>query len=599
MRFFKSTADFYYTEDDCSLKIVDEEEVKMDFSKRKNAISLCINESGGFFVLLDIEKGSYLNIEKSNDIPWFGLKNTYRIQSISELSEINTSIVGFVKDDDGKFVADIIENKKGDYIIANKALLFIEITPKVSKVNFNTLKEKFIRDVEEKSIIEKVTFKLYKSDGYSDEVEVDSSDISIEILNYDYNDIEKSFFLDLWQHPCSWARKYDLEYFTDEHFNVIEKYLKNMANLGQKVIDLVVSDFPWAGQKCYEVEENRSRLYEYNIVGVKRVEGNLILDFSKMDRYIDMCIDLGIDEEINLFGMIGLWDRVDFGSPVVDYNDPIRVRVYDEDRNIYTYLKHREEIGEYFKKIIDHLEGRNLLKITKIIGDEPSSVEVFTEYANFLNRACGRNLEYKYALHSSDFFDNYDGSLDSFSVNTLQLADFCDGENYVDKLEKNSNNMTWYACWFPNSFNTFIRSPLIESRYIGLFTYVWRLKGMLRWAYALFTESDDIRYKGDRWPAGDMYLAYGDKNIGVRHSLREINIKFSIQDYNIFRHIENRISGKSGFFEENLYKTLRKKLNIDFMIKRDKEDICISKYPDIFYYDEVKSCILKKFLEEI
>lgn len=630
MKFFNSIVDFFYTDSEYKLKVkknyTSNESLNIDLELAKNSkdaegfskgmekstdksleyifdekalnnesgeiispVEIIKNEDFGFFAVLDIGSGSYLNLGRTNDIPWFGLKNTYRLDYSAKGKydvDIKSYIVGFVKDDDGIFKADILENRKNIEIKTDKALVYFEISVLGEKNTPGDDDKEYNPEFNKDGII----INLYKSEGYHDEVLVDSGKLDISVIDFDYSMVEKSFFLDLWQHPSSWARANNLEYFSDEHFKVIEKYLSGMAKLGQNVIDLVISDFPWAGQKCYSVYENPSRLYEYNIVGVSRREGKLAVDFSNMDRYIDLCMSLGIDEEINLFGMIGLWDRVDFGSPLDDYDDPVRIRVYDEDKGIFTYIRNKSELGEYFKLVIDHLDDKGLLDITKVIGDEPSSVEIFSRYSRFIDESCGRNLSYKYALHSSPFFDEYEGSLSSFSVNTLQLGDFCDGENYVEKLEKNSYDMAWYACWFPEKFNTFIKSPLIESRYIGLYTYVWKMKGMLRWAYGLFVEDEhDVRYKPERWPAGDMYFVYPDKNGGFRHSLREMNMKYSIQDFNIFRGL-----GKEN---TNFYNELRSLLDIDMKIKTSDGNIVLSDYPNIDKYIEVRNLVVKQCIK--
>jgi len=161
----------------------------------------------------------------------------------------------------------------------------------------------------------------------------------------------------------------------------VEQILEEMKKLGQKVINLVVSDFPWAGQKCFDVKENASRLYEYNIIKVSRKNGNLILDFSHLDRYVELCYKLGIDEEINLFGLIGNWHGYDFGSPLEDYPDPIRISIYDEDTKINDYIRNKSELSEYIRLLFQHLNNKGYLSITKIIGDEPSSVEVFKKFS--------------------------------------------------------------------------------------------------------------------------------------------------------------------------------------------------------------------------
>ena len=83
-----------------------------------------------------------------------------------------------------------------------------------------------------------------------------------------------------------------------------------------------MTDYPLASQRCYGVEDNLSNLFEFNIVKVsKNKEGKIVCDFSAFDRYIEIFMKHRIDEEINLFGMLGNWDACSFGNPIQDYKD--------------------------------------------------------------------------------------------------------------------------------------------------------------------------------------------------------------------------------------------------------------------------------------
>ena len=92
---------------------------------------------------------------------------------------------------------------------------------------------------------------------------------------------------------------YDVEYYSDEHFRIIENFMKPLADAGQKVCDLIVSDYSWAGQECFKIYDNQSSLYEYNLIKPYIKNGKLKLDFSALDRFIEICQNLGMCEEIN------------------------------------------------------------------------------------------------------------------------------------------------------------------------------------------------------------------------------------------------------------------------------------------------------------
>ena len=566
MKFYNSTHNFYRDDEKHNL-------YKFNSNTEFEKIEVAKNEEFGFFVTIDLPCESCLNINKDLDLPWWGLSKRYRLEVNSQLTSVYPSLVDYVKDDDGTEIADIILAEQSKVYPQGEVPVFIQgVVPE---------------DFKGKSV--SINIKLYKNNGYEKEKLIEEKNVNIDVIDYCLKN--NDFYLDLWQHPCSWARVYNLKYFSEEHFTVIENYLKAMSKLGQKVIDLIVSDFPWAGQKCFDVEKNASRLYEYNIIKVYRKNNELELDFTYLDRYVDICFKLGINEEINLFGLIGNWHGFDFGSPLTDYSDPIRISVYDEDKGINDYIRTKEELAVYIKLLFRHFKEKGYLPITKIIGDEPNPIKKFEEYSSFLNSCTEEKLQYKYAILHPEFFEEYEGDFESFSVITLVLSDFYkDGNIIHKKYKENSSKMTWYACCMPDTFNTFIKSPLIEARLTGLYTYLFRMKGMLRWAYGIYVEDiySDISYKTEKWSAGDMFFAYPGKNMKPVHSLREKNMLYGIQDFNIFKQLEEKFGNLEG--------KLKEKLAIHEVIKRNGGDIDLGTYPAINEYRKVRNEIVKDSL---
>lgn len=570
MKIYNSTHNFFRGE---NLNSVDKLVMYNKYTEI-DSIELIKNEEFGFFVTFISDNKCYVNLENEYDLPWWGLDKRYRVKVESDL-DISPHLIGYVKDDDGIEKADIILNEKACEFPQGEVPIFIE--------------GRIPKDYDSEST--EIVVKLYSSTGYEVEKLVCEKSITVKVINFQLDmNIDGSFYLDLWQHPSSWARVYGVEYFSDKHFEIIERYIKELAKLGQKVIDLVVSDFPWAGQMCFCVEKNHSRLYEYNIVNIKRKNGKIVCDFENMDRYIKICMNYGIKDEINIFGIIGNWHKYDFGFPIKSYGDPIRLKVYDEDKGVYDFIREKEELRTYIKLLFDHLDELGVLGITKVIGDEPSSNNLFIKYSNFLENSSGRKLSFKYALHNESFFEDYRGDLESFSINTILLGSFKKDVKKYNKLIDNSHKMTWYSCCFPKDFNIFIKNPLIEARYMGVYTYLWKLKGMLRWSYGLYVEniSLDIRYKPEKWAAGDMFIVYPGKNGEIVHSLREKNMFYGIQDFNIFKKID-----KKGMY---ILKELKNKLSMIGDINEVDGRVILDEYINIEDYKKIRNDMIKETL---
>ncbi len=539
-------------------------------SEKIEKLQVIKNEEFGFFVSFDIPEKTYVCLGRHEDLPWWGLQNRCRFETLIHTSSqsliLENKLCAYVRDDDGTLYADMLSNEPALYYEPGRVPVYVG--------------GKVLAESEDRHI--DLEFRLYRNEGYQKEILIDTRSFSIQIMDFSLEKEDEIFFLDLWQHPCSWARAYGLEYFGEAHFALMEHYIAALAKLGQRVITLVVSDFPWAGQKCFAVKENASRLYEYNIVNVFRKSGKLQADFSAFDRYIELCMQYGIREEINLFGICGNWHGSDFSSPLTDYEDPIRIRLYDEDESCFDYIRSKEELQSYLSLLFAHLEEKGYMSISKIVGDEPSNAAHFRQFQHFLSQCHSKIPAFKYALHSKEFLEQYEGSPESFSLNSAFIGTYVQEGQMTGLLREHAKEMSWYPCCFPRTLNTFVSSPSIESRYLGLYTYLWQFKGMLRWAYALYTEEPmkDISYKKESWAAGDMFFVYPGKDMRPVSSIREKNMLFSIQDFNLFHKLEKR-----GLPVREI---LREKLNIRILAANRDKDLYLDPYTDYEIYKEIR-----------
>ena len=400
---------------DSSVKHIKGKEDLINIENRK--FEVLKEEHFAFQILLKADMPFFCSLEKNKDIHWKGLNEKIRID-ISEGGEMfNMSFLGYVKNDDGSLV--------GDPILKSKSL-FIEEGYQMIWVSGKIPKEFLEEDLN-------LEIRAYYKKGYEREKLIATENINIKVIDYVMKPIkEGDFYLDLWQHLSSWARAYDVEYFSDEHFQIIDNYIKELSDLGQRVINLIVSDYPWAGQRCYQFEENASNLYEFNIVKVsKDKNGNIKCDFSAFDRYIDLCIKHGITEEINIFGIIGNWDAFSFGNPIENYYDPIRISYYDEAEECFDYIRLKDEFINYLSIVFNHLVERGLWDKVKIISDEPNNPELFKESVKLIESAIqGYKVNFKCAIHDQHFFEKFGENIQGLSLNT------CEAINNIEKLHE-------------------------------------------------------------------------------------------------------------------------------------------------------------------
>ena len=494
-------------------------------------LSLFKNERFAFQLLIKADENFFCNIGKNLDISRKGLINTLRLSIKSKkgnIEDLSLNFLGHVKDDNGDLVCDPILREKAS-LVKKDDFISIWIEGKVSKK---------IKDKDD--LIE---INLNESKGYEKEklIEKINCKVNINDLNIE-SPKEGDFYLDIWQHLSNWARHYNVEYFSKEHFEIIENYIDELSTLGERVVTVVASDYSWAGQGCYKVDENPSNLFELNIINVyKNKEGKIYCDFSNLDKYINICFKYGIDKEIDIFGLIANWDGKDFKNPLKDYKDPIRISYFDEKGEVFNYIDNKKDLKEYLGLLFKHFEDKDLWEKVRIISDEPNNIELFKEWKEFISSCTNLKIKFKTAIHNQNFYKEFKNEISDISLNTCEVIKNINSLEILKlQTEKKKGVLTWYNCCFPEKLNTFIKSHLIESRLIPWFSYIIGATGFLRWAYALWPENieNDITYKKEVWAAGDMFFVYPGKDMKPVRSVRWENLRFGIQDYNLFLKLE-------------------------------------------------------------
>lgn len=346
---------------------------------------------------------------------------------------------------------------------------------------------------------------------------------------------EKSFFLDLWQHPCALARAYGVPLWSDRHFTLLEKMLRSLAPLGQKSVTLVVSEAPWRGQGCFRNRRYPTNLYEHSIVSVTREKGGLRLDFTAMQRYIDLCADCGIKQEIALYGLVNLWDLPGFDEapPCPSFPEPVYIRCFDAATGAYSYLSAEEEICAYIRALEEYFIRTGQIDRVRVAADEPADPARFARSLAVIRREAPA-FRFKAAINHAEFIEQFCEDFDAFAP-SLQSVCAC----YNPLLEYHETmpekEFLWYVCCSPRHPNTYLGSNLLEARFIGTYTDHLGLDGFLRWTYCCWPENiwQELRY-GD-WPAGDMNLVYPAADGGILFSLRWKALRRGIEDYECLR----------------------------------------------------------------
>jgi hypothetical protein len=435
--------------------------------------------------------------------------------------ETQIKLIGLIEDDDRGMKSDLLLDQSHIFVEKRKLQqVWIECS-----TSANTPPGEY-----------KGTIRLYTHTLFEDETPAGECEFTLQVKDVllpepkDYR-----FYLDLWQHNANIARKYDVPLWSDEHFALLDGYLHSLAQLGQKAVSCVVSEIPWSGQNSHR-DRNPSDLFEYSMVRVERNEAGFEYDFSALDRYIRLAERHGISSEIELFGLLNIWQDPDagYGAVVEGHPDGIRVRYLDRTTGRYRFVREREELDAYIGALEKHFAANGWIDRVRILADEPNDLQLFRSRLDALRKAAPR-FRYKVAINHTEFIrEKFEGMRDYVPLLSCIAAEY----GRLSELRSSiPGKLLYYVCCHPPQPNTFIGSPSLECRLIPWLAEKLGLDGFLRWNYTVWPDRplEAISYRSTSWRAGDMNFVYPGRTGKPMLSLRYKWLQRGIRDYELMQ----------------------------------------------------------------
>jgi len=309
---------------------------------------------------------------------------------------------------------------------------------------------------------------------------------------------EWSYHLDLWQHPSAVARAEGVELWSDAHYEAMRPVMQMLADAGQKVITATLNRDPWQYQ-CFDDYEPMIYWYLYD-------NNEWKYDYSRFDKWVEFMMSLGIDKQINCYGMLP------WGKCTLDYQDMRTEAKSNPNRKINTTPqedKYEKVWGPFLKDFAQHLKEKGWLHITNMAIDErkPEDMDVaaamIKKYAPELGFAMADN---------HDSYKRY-----------ANMRDVCVGQRHsvmapeeIAARRAKGDVSTFYVCCstlFPNAFTN---SQPYESELLSVYAVAHDYDGMLRWAYNSWPANPQYDSRFRYWASGDTYIVYP----GARSSVR-------------------------------------------------------------------------------
>lgn len=354
-------------------------------------------------------------------------------------------------------------------------------------------------------------------------------DIEVEIADVDLPDVHDwSFFLNVWMNPGAVAHRYGVEMWSDEHFRLLKPYIRDLAEHGQKTAVVPICYQPWGTQTPVPfpnavIWKKRGNKYEF--------------DFSTFDRYVELHEECGIDRAIHCYSI----------APAPGDSDKCKIVYIDcetgEDHSIDTAIGDAEYVkawSAFFTAFRDHLSAKCWLQKTYIAFDEKPAeimkklVAVINDIAPDFKTALAANSRSDVFTRLDDlslyiFYDE-NGVTETAPVerSAMGVAEMLDPHNACAM----KTITTFYVCCGPEFPNTFVFSPLVESRMLPFLGAQGGFDGFLRWSYNDWPEDPYNQPHWGQWPTGDLFLVYPGED-GPVSSLRWEQLREGIQDYEL------------------------------------------------------------------
>ena len=315
-----------------------------------------------------------------------------------------------------------------------------------------------------------------------------------------------AFHLDLWQNPYSVARYYNVEPFSQEHFDLMRPIMTRYAEAGGKVITTSIMHKPWNGQ-TYDP-------FESMVTWMKKADGTWWFDYTVFDKWVEFMMSCGVKKEINCYSMVP-W-RLSF-------------QYFDQASNQFKFFNGRPGDAAYeefwmrmLQSFAQHLKEKGWFNITHIAMDERPLKDMLATIKVVYKADPDFKLSLAGTYHKELLED-----LDDYCIT---LAEKFTPEE-IAKRRAEGKVTTYYTCCSEPRPNTFTFSPLAESEWLGWWASKINVDGYLRWALNSWVKDPLLDTRFISWAAGDCYLLYP----GGRTSARFERLIEGIQAYEKIR----------------------------------------------------------------
>lgn len=347
----------------------------------------------------------------------------------------------------------------------------------------------------------------------------------IEVLDFELP--KQTLYYTNWFHSDCLSSYYNADIFSEIHWNLIRNYVKTAADYGMNMILTPVFTPP------LDIAIGGERP-TVQLVNITIDDGKYIFKFDKLERWIKLCLELGI-EYFEISHFFTQWGSKNAPKIVAKDKNGNEKKIFGWDTKSDS-KEYVDFLNEFILNLLSFLQKLGVDKKCFFhVSDEPS-LEHLEDYKKAKNIIKPLLKDYIIidALSDIEFYKS--GALE----NPIPANDHID-----DFIKADVKNLWTYYCCVQcvNVSNRFFSMPSARNRILATQLFKYDIVGFLHWGYNFWYSQYSRRlidpfYTTDAdmgFPGGDSFVVYPGKNDEPIVSLRLKVFKQALDDLRAFQ----------------------------------------------------------------
>ncbi|MBQ2383920.1 MAG: Ig-like domain-containing protein, partial [Oscillospiraceae bacterium] len=373
-----------------------------------------------------------------------------------------------------------------------------------------------------------------------------------------------TFDVELWQYPYTSAEYYDVEPFSEEHFEILRPIMEIYKSIGGHAITASIIEEAWSGQTY-----SANSIHYPSMIRWEKVNGVMTYDYTDFDAWVTFCKEMGIGDKIVLYSIAPWHNTITYWEN----------GVLKSEGNTLGNIVPDAMWTHFLTDLIAHLEEKGWFDEAYIGIDERGFSAAAFDLIESIKNSDGECLKTAGAM--DNFVNKWNLALRVTDLNvgdTAAAAHPAEFARLLAEREAKGYRTTLYSCT-EHSPGQFSLSAPVESYWIILNAGMMDTAGFLRWAYDAWVADPLNDTTHNAFEAGDCFLVFPDEkdaeNPKAYSSVRLERIAEGVRDVNklmyiaknapalsaqvdeVFANIQYRLTTSHNYLSDSAINTLR------------------------------------------